>query len=122
MLNYQGSNWGAGVGYREVERFFGAPGDWGRIGIWWNPTDVKGFDGYVKFMPSDSIGVKVGAKMWTGVDNGTGLTEDDDILSIYGHLSFNLNQNWSGWIGGEWVRWDLNAPRTSRPKPGTASA
>ncbi len=108
MLKYQGSNWGAGVGYREVERFFGAPGDWGRIGIWWNPTDVKGFDGYVKFMPSDSIGVKVGAKMWTGIDNGTGLTEDDDILSIYGHLSFNLNQNWSGWIGGEWVRWDLN--------------
>ncbi|MEW5884483.1 MAG: S-layer homology domain-containing protein [Armatimonadota bacterium] len=107
-LGYQGSNWSAGVAYREVAPYFGAPGDWGRIGIWWNPTDVMGFDGYVKFMPSSSVGLKLGAKLWTGTDDGGGITEDDDIFSVYGHLSFNLSQNWSGFLGGEWVRWDLD--------------
>ncbi|WP_457825283.1 hypothetical protein, partial [Staphylococcus aureus] len=36
---------GAKVGYRYISPRFGAPGDWGRIGLWWNPTDIKGVYG-----------------------------------------------------------------------------
>ncbi len=43
-------NWGAGrlnvaAGYKQVDPFFGAPGAWGNIGRWKNPTNIKGFNG-----------------------------------------------------------------------------
>jgi hypothetical protein len=31
------------AGYRQIDPFFGAPGDWGHIGSWKNPTNIKGF-------------------------------------------------------------------------------
>jgi predicted porin len=41
--------WGAGKlsvagGYKRVDPFFGAPGAWGNIGRWKNPTNIKGWD------------------------------------------------------------------------------
>ncbi|MHB8636776.1 MAG: S-layer homology domain-containing protein [Fimbriimonadaceae bacterium] len=41
---YKGDKWGVSAGYRYIEPFFGAPGYWGRIGNWWNPTDIEGVD------------------------------------------------------------------------------
>ncbi len=43
---------GLKAGYRAIGPNFGAPGDWGRIGMWWNPTDINDF--YV--LPSLGIG------------------------------------------------------------------
>lgn len=42
--------WGAGRlsvagGYKRVDPFFGAPGSWGNIGRWKNPTNIKGVYG-----------------------------------------------------------------------------
>jgi hypothetical protein len=35
---------GLKAGYEYVGPLYGAPGDWGRIGTWWNPTDVQGWN------------------------------------------------------------------------------
>ncbi len=34
---------GLDLGYRSIGVNFGAPGDWGRIGMWWNPTNINDF-------------------------------------------------------------------------------
>lgn len=41
--------WGVGrlslaAGYKQVDPFFGAPGAWGNIGRWQNPTNIKGWN------------------------------------------------------------------------------
>jgi hypothetical protein len=41
--------WGAGKlslagGYKQVDPFFGAPGSWGNIGRWKNPTNIQGWN------------------------------------------------------------------------------
>jgi hypothetical protein len=41
--------WGAGRlnlagGYKQVDPFFGAPGDWGNIGRWKNPNNIQGWN------------------------------------------------------------------------------
>ncbi len=46
-LGYTAGNWGANVGWRRVEQNYSAPGDWGRMGTFWNPTNVEGLNAYV---------------------------------------------------------------------------
>jgi hypothetical protein len=42
--SWNGDRWGIWGLYREVEANFLAPGDWGRLGIIRNPTNIKGFE------------------------------------------------------------------------------
>ncbi len=38
-----GKGLGFKAGFRSIGANFGAPGDWGRIGMWWNPTNINDF-------------------------------------------------------------------------------
>jgi hypothetical protein len=42
-LKYDGGKFNLGVSYREIEANYLAPGDWGRLGIIRNQTNIKGF-------------------------------------------------------------------------------
>jgi len=37
------------AGYKQIDPFFGAPGSWGKIGSWKNPTNIRGFTGAVNY-------------------------------------------------------------------------
>jgi archaellum component FlaC len=41
---YEADKWGISGGYKYIEPLYAAPGSWGRIGSWWNPTDIEGVD------------------------------------------------------------------------------
>lgn len=112
-----GDKWGLYGGYRQIDPQFYAPGDWGRIGIWWNPNDVKGFNVGGWLQISDKTRLSASGEFLKGADNGVngglGLTEDDKVNSFKIRLSHKINDNWSAMVGGEWVNWDLNSRSSS---------
>jgi hypothetical protein len=108
---WKGDKWGAKVGYRSIDPQFNAPGDWGRIGIWWNPSDIQGFTVGAHFDLSDKLMVMANGGFYTGRDVETqgilGLTQDDKVNTIKVDLNYNVNENWDLMVGGEFVDWNL---------------
>lgn len=114
---YDGGSWGIFGGYREVMPYFGAPGDWGRIGLWWNPTDIKGFGvgGHLDLNPNLTLSGKGQFYQGTGkTTNGLGTADKINRYTV--DLGFKLNDAWSAMVGGEFVEWKLGSLAGS-PKP-----
>ncbi|HTQ08990.1 MAG TPA: S-layer homology domain-containing protein, partial [Fimbriimonadaceae bacterium] len=91
-----GANWGLKAGYRQINPQFGAPGDWGRIGIWWNPTDIKGWmaDAHYDFNKDIRLSVNGGFYTGTGtVINGLeGLGTNDHLDTVSVGLGYKFSQ------------------------------
>lgn len=114
-LGFESERWGLGAGYREIQRHFAAAGDWGRIGTWWNPTDVKGFHVDGHFDVSDALTLNARAEFLSGIGknniqtfNGSGvffngLRTSDKIDSYKIDLKYNMTNGWNAMLGGEWV-------------------
>jgi predicted porin len=91
--------------YRNVEADFIAPGDWGRIGIWRNPTNIKGYTGGAayKFTPALSLdgsweheeGIDSGFEATSGFGTGTKL----DKYEV--NLGYHFTPNLQGMVGYE---------------------
>lgn len=92
-LGYHGNNWGAKVGYRVVEANYMAAGSWGRVGTWYNPTNVEGFNAMLHFMPSSDLTIWGKFEMLSGNDNAFSgyLSEDDDATSLILGLNYKLS-------------------------------
>lgn len=103
--------WGLYGGYRAIDPQFYAPGSWGRIGIWWNPNDVEGFNVGGWFNISDRTKLMASGEFLNGRDaelgTSLGLSEDDEIRSFKIRLEHKMNDSWSAMLGGEWVEWDV---------------
>lgn len=110
-LGYASSNWGIKGGYRRIDPQFAAPGDWGRIGIWWNPTDIKGWYADAHFDINSSLRLMANAGFYTGTDttiNGvTGLSDDDHLNHASVGIGYKMGGNHSLLLGYEGVWWDL---------------
>lgn len=105
---YNTEKWGVEGYYREIMPFFGAPGDWGRIGMWWNPTDIKGFGAGAHLNLSDTITLKGMGQFYQGTGKvAGGLSTSDKINRFTADLGFKLNDAWTASVGGEWVEWNL---------------
>jgi hypothetical protein len=116
-FNYKGSKWNLMAGYRSIDPQFYAPGYWGRIGMWWNPTDIQGFNASLMFDLSDRLSLGVYGAMYEGSEttlNGvSGLTKDDTINHYKAHLNYKVNDTWDLMVGGEMVNWELADRGTS---------
>jgi hypothetical protein len=110
-LGYAGSNFGIKGGYRRIDPQFAAPGDWGRIGIWWNPTDIKGFFADAHFDLNKNLRLMANAGFYTGTNttiNGvTGLGDDDHLNHGSIGIGYKMGTNHSLLLGIETVQWDL---------------
>lgn len=110
-LGYAASNWGIKGGYREVMPQFGAPGDWGRIGIWWNPTDIKGWHADAHFDLSSNLRLMANAGFYSGtgttINGVTGLSTDDKLNHASVGIGYKMGGNHSLLLGYEGVWWDL---------------
>jgi hypothetical protein len=120
QLGYDSSKWGAQVGYRQILPQFAAPGDWGRIGLWWNPTDIEGFTANAHVNLASNVKLSAGGEWYEGTQrnfytdpsiNGggytTGLNHNDKINRYTAELGFRLNDAWNATLGAEWVDWDI---------------
>ena len=107
--------WGAKVGYRQINPQFGAPGDWGRIGMWWNPTDIKGITADAHLDLSDTTKLYASGQFYTGTGNSvtvgnftsSGLGTNDKITSIVVGISHKLGTANTVDLGFESVNWNL---------------
>jgi hypothetical protein len=110
-LGFERERWGARVGYREIQPLFAAPGDWGRIGIWWNPVDIRGIDANVHFSLTEALKVNATGNFYTGTGRRVGgattpgLRTDDRINRVAVDLGYRLNPNWDLTLGFEGVEW-----------------
>ncbi|MCW5937245.1 MAG: S-layer homology domain-containing protein [Fimbriimonadaceae bacterium] len=104
---YKGPNFGVGGGYREVERNFAAAGDWGRIGNVWNPTNIKGFNAHVYFMPSEQFKIYGKGEFLEPKDTAAGLFANmDDMNAFTVGLDYKIADNWGAMFSYEDVRFN----------------
>ncbi|HEY3779502.1 MAG TPA: S-layer homology domain-containing protein [Fimbriimonadaceae bacterium] len=119
QLAYDTQRWGAQVGYRQIMPQFGAPGDWGRIGSWWNPTDIQGPEANIHLNLSQTVKLSVAGEWDEGTGTNfnlpaslgggpsTGLSHSDTIGHYTAELGFRLNDAWNLTLGTELVYWHL---------------
>lgn len=107
--SYDGGNWGAGLGYREVEQNFTANGSWGRLGTYWSPVNIKGFNANVWFKPGQN-GMKIWAK--GEFDKPKDSTVVGDSMANYDRvdmfkvgLDYPLGTNWNAMLSYEDTKW-----------------
>ena len=97
--------WGINGGYREVEANYLAPGDWGRLGIERNPTNIKGFNAGMHFDLSHTLTLKAGGEWDTGKNSNfggtTGFDTGTNINSWHADLTWQMNRNLSLFLGYE---------------------
>ena len=109
-LGYHGSNWGIKGGYRTVEQNFIAAGDWGRIGTWYNPTNVEGWNAMIHFNPNADFTIWGKGEMLEGNQNAAGqvLGTNDDVTSIKVGIDYKLSNYLNLGLQYENVDWDFN--------------
>jgi len=114
-VGYNANRWGVNVGYRSIDPQFMAPGDWGRIGTFWNPTDIKGFMANAHFDLTNDIRLTGKVESYTGIDDEAGfggtnafLSEDDEIMRYVFGLEYKLATNYDLALGVEEVRMNFD--------------
>lgn len=65
------------AGYRQVDPFFGAPGDWGHLGSWKNPTNIKGFISTAELEVSSKLTLNGGFDSYSSVVRGVNTVVDE---------------------------------------------
>lgn len=102
--SYDAGNWGAGLGYREVENNFLADGSWGRLGNVYSPRNIKGFNAMIWFKPNTN-----GMKLWAKGEFdepkentvGYAFTQYDRIDKWVIGLDYPLGTNWNAMLSYE---------------------
>ncbi|MCO5295670.1 MAG: S-layer homology domain-containing protein [Fimbriimonadaceae bacterium] len=103
-----GSRWGVKGFYKAIDPLFAAPGDWGRIGDWWNPTDIRGYGVNAHFDFSDRVSILGSAERYQGAGTArSALTSDDELHRYLLGVGYQLNRNWQFGLGYEHVEWSL---------------
>lgn len=108
--SYNGGNWGAGLGYREVENNFAAAGSWGRLGNQFSPTNIKGFMGRLWFQPTEKMKIWASGEFDEPKDSTAGFnfTGYDKINMFKIGLDYQMAENWGLMLGYEDTRFDGN--------------
>ncbi len=108
--------WGANVEYRSIDPLFAAPGDWGRIGMWWNPVDIEGIMGKAHFNLSDDMRLVGTAEGYRGRETDNSILSHDDKLNRYTvGIEYKMSSNYDLALGVEDVRWDLDSTNPMVP-------
>lgn len=100
-LGYESERWGLSGGYREIGMNYGGAGDWGRIGAWWNPRDIKGWMAKGWFGLSDNTKLYASGQWVSGLGRVGGLANGDKIDSYRIGVNHEVNDGWGVMLGAE---------------------
>jgi hypothetical protein len=109
-------------GYKYIDPLFYAPGYWGRIGNWVNPTNIQGPTFRAEYNATPNFGVNIGSDCFTGARNRAsvgGLTQDDEIHRILVGLRWDIAKNFHTTVDWEGVYWSLEGAHSGIPALGT---
>jgi hypothetical protein len=104
--SYMGNNFGVTLGYKQVERNYVAPGDWGRLGIDRNPNNIRGFYGNGHLNLGDNLTLRAGAAVLEGNETVGGApagsySRNTDITRFDIGLDYKLSENFTLMLGAE---------------------
>lgn len=98
------------AGYKYIDPLFYAPGYWGRIGNWINPTNIQGPTVRAGYDFSSNLSFNIGGDFYQPAHNETGnngLGGDDEITRVLAGLKFGLSKNFAITADWEGVYWKL---------------
>ena len=111
-VDYTGGALSVGAGYRYFDPLFYAPGSWGRIGNWINPTNVQGPVVRAAYSITPAFSVNVGGDFYSGARNRAGIggmSTKDEINRVLAGVKWGpgkgifLSADWEG------VFWKIDA-------------
>ena len=123
-LNYKSGALNATAGYRYIDPLFYAPGYWGHIGNWVNPTNVQGPAFRASYDLCPQFGVNVGGDFYKGARNRAGvggLGTDDEITRVLAGLSWNLSKTFQTTVDWEGNYWKLDGVHFGIPAMGAGT-
>ncbi|MCX7926302.1 MAG: S-layer homology domain-containing protein [Fimbriimonadales bacterium] len=114
--------WDALIGYREIEPYFVAPGNWGRIGYLYNPSDLKGTYLNTTYQVQDNLTVRLTADFYTGTAKlpfNSGYQGRDRVRRVMLEANYRYTPRWRFHLTYENVGWEINsnALNNQRGKP-----
>ncbi|MEP6753941.1 MAG: S-layer homology domain-containing protein [Chthonomonadales bacterium] len=97
------------AGYKYIDPLFYAPGYWGRIGNWINPTNIQGPTVRAAFDFTPTFEAHVEGDFFSAARNRApaSLGVDDDIHRIIAGLQWDVRSNTQATIDWEGVYWNL---------------
>ena len=102
------------AGYREVRPYFAAPGYWGRIGYWHNPTDIKGVDVALAWKLGP-IAIDAKGGFYKGTNRPKSFVgKDDQITHIAAGVLWNATEKLNLNVSYEGVLWNLKTSSAGR--------
>lgn len=106
------------VGYKQVDPLFGAPGFWGAIGRWKNPTNIKGINGSIGYNFGEKLSLQGMAEFYNSLltrNNVIGITDEasDGIQHFQVGLKYNLTSANRVDLGWEQARYHPNGAGVS---------
>jgi len=112
-LGYAGTNWGLNVGFSRVEVNYDAPGDWGRLGLLFNPRNLEGVNGGIWFQATPDFKISLSGGSYQGILEGT---KDDKVTTLMGRIDYRLNPNWNLMAAVENTTFDRNVGSDPRQR------
>lgn len=107
---YDSSNWGVSGEFRKVQMNFGAPGDWRRIGTFWNPTNFQSITAMAYFKPTANVKLSYTGEFGETREAVAGIPAKSKIESHIANVDYTLNSSWNVGLGYEEVRVKLAGP------------
>ncbi len=103
-LAYNSAKTHAGLEFRHIDPFYGAPGSWDRIGFYWNPVDLEGFGAWVDHSFNDKFRGWVWAVFANALE-GVKFDADDEITSYGLGVNYMIRPDLDFTLDWESVRW-----------------
>jgi hypothetical protein len=101
------------LGYREIQPFFIAPGNWGRIGYLYNPSDIKGSYFVVRYRATERLQGTLTADFYTGSGKirfpQRGYQGSDRLQRYLLEGSYQLHPRWQLQVVYEDVAWRIRS-------------
>ncbi len=104
------------AGYKYVGPYFGAPGNWDRLGTLQNPVDISGTFGKATLRLGDTTSLVGEVRSYQGLSTGGGLTPQDTINNSRLGLRFGRGKGSSLDLGAEITEYKLAGLGSAKPR------
>ncbi|MCS7208887.1 MAG: S-layer homology domain-containing protein [Fimbriimonadales bacterium] len=102
--------WEALLGYREIEPYFVAPGNWGRIGYLYNPSDLKGTYLTTTYQALENLNLRLTVDVYTGTAKlpfDRGYQSRDRMRRVLLEARYRYSPRLQFFLAYENVGWDI---------------
>jgi hypothetical protein len=97
--------------YQRIGAAFDAPGNWGKIGRWFNPTSIEGYGGGLRYPLSSRLALEGSGHVYQIIG-----ARDNEIHHYKAGVKFGLTSSNSVDLGYEQVSWDAAVGATNKER------